>query len=50
MGQIDQAISLLNKAVSAHSVDVVFLNVEPKFDELRADPRFTTILKNIGLK
>jgi len=45
----ESAFTCLEKAYEEHSGWLVFLNVEPKFDSLRADPRFQTLLKKVGL-
>ncbi len=49
LGNKEEAIAMLRKAVEERDALVVSLNVEPKFDPLRPDPRFTEILRKIGL-
>ena len=48
-GDVDKAISWLQKAVDARSFGISFLGVDPTFDPLRSDPRFLSLLKNAGL-
>ncbi len=49
MGQLDDAIALLQKARSEHSNLLTSLKVEPAYDPLRDDPRFQALLKSVGL-
>jgi TolB-like protein/DNA-binding winged helix-turn-helix (wHTH) protein/Tfp pilus assembly protein PilF len=49
LGEKDQAFALLNKAVAERSTFLVYVKWEPRLDPLRSDPRFTQILKQIGL-
>lgn len=48
LGQKDEAIRWLEKAVEIRSTFVVSLNIEPKFDPIRSDLRFKDILKRVG--
>ena len=50
MGNKEQTLDLLNAAVQEHSPRVVFIGVEPRFDELRADQRFAALLRALGLQ
>jgi TolB-like protein/DNA-binding winged helix-turn-helix (wHTH) protein len=50
MGNKEQTLDLLNAAVQEHSPRVLFLGVEPRFDELRADRRFAALLRSLGLQ
>jgi serine/threonine-protein kinase len=50
LGQLDDAIRWLERACRERALHLVFLDVDPLFDELRADERFTRILQNLGLK
>jgi hypothetical protein len=49
LGEKDKAFVLLNKAVAEHSTFVVYSKWEPRLNPLRSDPRFTQILKQVGL-
>ena len=50
LGDKDQAIAWLEKAYDVRSTLMTWLKVEPKFDSLRSDPRFTALLKKVGLE
>ena len=49
LGQKNQAFEWLNKAIKEPGLFLVHLKVDPRFDSLRSDPRFTTLLKKMGL-
>lgn len=49
MGDKDKAIQYLEKASLERSSWLVWANVEPRFDTLRSDPRFASLLSRIGL-
>jgi len=49
LGQKNQAFEWLNKAIEEPDLFLVHLKVDPRFDSLRSDPRFTTLLKKMGL-
>lgn len=46
----DQTFAWLGKACTDHDVRLSFLGVDPKWDPVRSDPRFVSILKRIGLE
>ncbi len=50
LGDKEQAFEYLNKAVEKHQGQMVMLNVEPSFDNLRDDPRFDELVGRVGLK
>ena len=50
LGEKDESFSWLNKAYEEHDFILVLLKVEPMFDKLRSDPRFTVLLKRVGLE
>ena len=47
--QKDEAFQWLERAHERQAVDLFTLNVEPMFDELRSDLRFTELVQRIGL-
>jgi len=49
LGEFDKAFFWADKAVEAHHWGIMFINVFPLLDRWRADPRFKTLLKKIGL-
>ena len=49
LGEQDRGFQELEKAYQEHSSWMVWLKVEPKFDPLRADPRFADLLRRVGL-
>jgi len=50
LGEVDQALEWLNKGYEECDSGLVYLNVEPSFDNLRSDPRFVALLKKLGLE
>jgi hypothetical protein len=49
LGEKDQGLAWLEKAVAVHNFPVIYLKVDPRFDSLRSDPRYTDLLHRIGL-
>ena len=49
LGQTDQALACLEKAVQERDSYLIYLKVDPKYDPLREDPRFADVLRRIGL-
>jgi len=49
MNEKDSTLVYLQKAYEARDEDMVRLNVEPLFDGLRGDPRFTALVRKMGL-
>jgi TolB-like protein/Flp pilus assembly protein TadD len=49
LGESDEAFEWLRKACDERTPFVVWLKVDSTFDNLRSDPRFTQILKDMGL-
>jgi len=47
-GDRDEAMALLEACAKRRCSNLVSLNVEPDFDGLRADPRFQTLLRQLG--
>jgi TolB-like protein/DNA-binding winged helix-turn-helix (wHTH) protein/Tfp pilus assembly protein PilF len=48
LGERDLAFELLDRAFSARDVHLIFLPVDPKWDEYRQDPRFAALLSRCG--
>ena len=48
LGDFDTAFELIEKALEDKANALVYLNVEPFFDPLRADPRFAELIKKMG--
>ncbi len=48
-GEKDKAFEWLAKAYQEHDSELVFLKVEPEFDNIRSDPRYADLLRRIGL-
>src|SRR4029077_12277161 len=49
LGEKDQAMTWLEKAVEEHDPWITGLKVAPMFDPLRSDPRFQDLLHRVGL-
>lgn len=49
LGKKDDAFKWLQKSYEAHSICVIWLNSEPRFDPLRSDPRFAALVRQVGL-
>jgi tetratricopeptide (TPR) repeat protein len=50
LGKKDQAFAWLEKAYEERDSALNHVKVEPRFDGLRSDPRFTALLKKMGLE
>jgi serine/threonine protein kinase len=49
LGDKDQAFAWLEKAHEEHSFQLQNLTVEPRWDSLRSDPRFASLVRRVGL-
>jgi hypothetical protein len=49
LGEKEEALAWLEKAYEARSDFIVFIKVDPAWDDLRSDPRFQDVLRRIGL-
>jgi len=45
----EQTIAWLEKAYTQHSPELVSLKVDPRFDDVRGEPRFQDLLRRVGL-
>ncbi len=48
LGETDQAMAWLEKGLDERSVWIPWLQVDPKFDGLRSDPRFAALINRIS--
>ncbi len=49
LGQNDQALEWLEKAVQSHLSGMIFIRVNPELDPIRSDPRFKELVRRMGL-
>jgi len=49
LGKKDETFQRLEQALEQHSRSLVWINVDPRFERLRPDPRFSHLLKRLGL-
>lgn len=49
LGEMDRAFELLEEAYKEKSVWLVRLNVDLRLDSIRSDPRFTNLVRRVGL-
>ena len=49
LGKKADAFKWLQKSYETHSMCVIWLNSEPRFDPLRSDPRFSALVRQVGL-
>ena len=50
VGDFDRAFACLERAFVARSAGLIFLHLDPGYEPLRTDPRFTNLVRRIGLK
>lgn len=50
LGQKEQALASLERGFAAHDLQMQYLKVEPHYDSLRSDPRFTDVMRKVGLR
>ena len=48
LGSTDEALAYLDQAVQVRAADLIWLNVRPTFDPIRAHERFREICSRIG--
>ncbi len=49
LGEKDQAFASLDEAYKEHSFDISKWKPEPRYDNLRSDPRFQDLVRRVGL-
>ncbi|HEV8369884.1 MAG TPA: protein kinase [Pyrinomonadaceae bacterium] len=49
LGDKDQALQWLERSLQDGGWEITFLKVDPAMDSLRSDPRFTDLVKRVGL-
>ena len=49
MDDNERTLDWLQKALDDHSLEMIFLKVDPRFDRLHGEPRFAELLRRIGL-
>ena len=49
LGENDEAFKYLEKAFAKHYTGMVWLKVDPEIENLRKDPRYTEMLRRVGL-
>jgi hypothetical protein len=50
LGERDQALAELEKAFNERDARIMLLKVEPKWDNLRTEPRFIDLIKRLNFK
>ena len=48
LGRKDEAFRWLTQALGDHTRDLIYLNMDPAFAPLRADPRFAAALRRMN--
>ncbi|MGD8867605.1 MAG: protein kinase [Gemmatimonadales bacterium] len=50
LGALDKAFARLDEAFEARSAGLVYLHLDPGYEPLRSDPRFTALVDKLGLR
>ena len=50
LGEIDEAFEWLDAAYGVRSQGLMKLKIDPRFDVLRADARYSVLLEKVGLE
>jgi hypothetical protein len=48
LGETDQALESLDRAHDNRDIELVWLKVNPVFDPIRSDARFTALIKRVN--
>jgi hypothetical protein len=49
LGDKDAALLWLEKAFEQHSLGMIMLKASPTYDKIRSDPRFTDLVRRVGI-
>jgi hypothetical protein len=49
LGEFNAAFELLEKGFTKHEAELIYLKVDPNWDNLRSDPRFQDLIRRVGL-
>jgi TolB-like protein/Flp pilus assembly protein TadD len=49
LGDTEGTLQALERAYTAHDLQLQYLNIDPHYDALRSDPRFTDLVRRVGL-
>lgn len=49
LGELDAGFQALESAYTKHETELIYLNVDPQWDDVRSDPRFQSLLRRVGL-
>lgn len=49
LGELDAAFESLERGYTKHEVELIYLKVDPNWDNLRSDPRFQDLIRRVGL-
>ncbi len=50
VGDLDSAFAALDRAYQARSAGLIYLHLDPGYDPLRGDPRYSEMVQRIGLR
>lgn len=50
LGERDKAFEWLDKALNERAINFTYLIADPRFDNIRSDPRYDALLARVGLK
>jgi TolB-like protein/Tfp pilus assembly protein PilF len=50
LGQKEEALSRLEKSFQEREVNITFIKIDTRWDELRSEPRFQDLLRGVGFK